>query len=359
MRVLHVVSDTDRRGAQVFATDLDAALRHLGHHGRAVALVPGRVGGLDLPVLGSRWPALGTLRALRDAMADADVTVAHGSSTGPACAVAGPGRPFVYRQISDSRFWAPTLPKRWRVRIVLARARRVVALSEFNRAELIDWIGVRPDRIVVVPNGVSASRFLPASGPARAAARKSLGLDPDAPVIACTNALVPEKGTDAVIRAVATIPEAVLVVAGDGPERDALERLADAVAPGRVRFLGSVDDATTLYHATDIVVLASRGGDAMPASLIEAGLCGLPVVSTEVGAIPEVVVDGVTGFVCPPGDDAAITTRLASLVAEPGDRARMGTSARSHCLARYEIGVVAARWADVLSTVITEARGPA
>src|SRR5690606_34740313 len=115
----------------------------------------------------------------------ADVTIAHGSSTGPACALAGGRRPFVYRQISDSRFWAPTRVKRWRVRVALGRARRVVALSEHNRADPVEWIGVPAERITVIPNGVPGERFTPPTADDRSRARTSLGLAPDALVVLC------------------------------------------------------------------------------------------------------------------------------------------------------------------------------
>ncbi len=351
MRILQVVSDTDRRGAQVFATDLAPALTARGHDVETVALVPGNAGGLDVEALGTRWRSVRVLRELRARMGRVDVTVAHGSTTGPACAVAnlGLGRPIVYRQISDSRFWAPTRAKRAQVRATLARARVTVALSEFNRHELVEWIGVRPDRIVVVPNGVPADRFPPTTPTTRAAARAALGI-PDAsastpvPVVVFVGALAPEKGADLAVRAVGRIDGAQLVVAGAGVEAHRLERLADEVAPGRVHFAGIMADAAPLYHAADLLVLPSRGGDAMPAVIIEAGLCGLPVVSTTVGAIPEMIVDGETGFVVQPDDLDGITDRIGRLLTDPVARAAMGSAARDRCLVRYEIARVAEGW---------------
>src|SRR5262245_36518288 len=108
LKVLQVVTDTDRRGAQVFATDLHRALLDLGDEVETVALAPGAVGGLDLPVVGPTRRSLRTIRAVRERGADADVVVAHGSTTLPVCAIAtlGSGTRFVYRQISDLRFWA-------------------------------------------------------------------------------------------------------------------------------------------------------------------------------------------------------------------------------------------------------------
>ena len=352
MRILQVVTDDNRRGAQVFATQLHAAFQTHGHTVDTVALAPGATGGLGLETLGSRWPAPRTIVELRSRMARFDITVAHGSSTLPACAIAGLGRhPFVYRQISDSAFWAPTRLKRIRTRVALNRARVVVALSEYNRGLLIQPIGVRPDRIVVVPNGVPAAEFGPADRATRAAARAALGL-PDMPTVLFVGALEPEKGADLAIRTVAARPDAHLVVAGAGREQEHLERLAVEVAPGRVHFVGTVADAAPLYHAADLVILPSRGGDAMPAVLLEAGLCGLPVVSTRIGAIPEVVVDGITGSVVAPDDQRALDAAVVRLLDDPAARSDMGQAAHTRCLERYEIGQVAEQWEAVLARAI-------
>ena len=232
----------------------------------------------------------------------------------------------------------------------------VVALSEFNRNELVDWIGVRPDRIVVVPNGVPAARFPPATPTARAAARAALGVpeppgSTPVPVVVFVGALAPEKGADLAVPAVGRIDGAQLVIAGAGVEADRLERLAGEVAPGRVHFAGTAADAAPLYHAADLLVLPSRGGDAMPAVIIEAGLCGLPVVSTAIGAIPEMVVDGETGYVVAPDDLDGITDRIGRLLTDPVARAAMGEAARDRCLDRYEIAPVAEGWDAVLRRV--------
>lgn len=351
MRILQVITDNNRRGAQVFATNLMDALRERGHTVETIALIPGSVGGLGLEYLSTRWPSADIFRRLRQRMARFDITVAHGSATGPACAIAAAGHlPWIYRQISDSVFWAPTWTKQARTRIALNQARVVVALSEYNRLQLIQRIGVRPGRVVIVPNAVPASDFVAATAGSRAAARQALGL-PDAPTILFMGALVPEKGADLAVWALRGLPEAHLVIAGAGDEMENLERLAKALAPDRVHFVGTAADAAPLYHSADVIVLPSRGGDSMPAVLLEAGLCGLPAVSTRIGAIPEVVINGETGFVIPPDDLAALDLALRQLLDDPAARRAMGVAARTRCLDRFEIGRVAEQWETVLTNV--------
>src|SRR5688500_4571606 len=103
LQVLQVVTDRERRGGQVFATDLAPALERLGVVVRTVALADGRRPQLEIDVLGGKAKRLSTVRALRRVAKDYDVVVAHGSTTLVVCAIGllGTGVPFVYRQISD------------------------------------------------------------------------------------------------------------------------------------------------------------------------------------------------------------------------------------------------------------------
>ena len=187
MRILQAISDTDRRGAQMFAVYLGDALAERGHVVSTVALAPGTMPAtLDLPVLASNPIDRRALRALRRQMTESDVTIAHGSSTLPACSIAGlgPGRPFVYRQISDPEVWSATPLRRLRSRLALSRASHVVALSDHNRAQLERHLGVEPRRCTVIPNAVPATLFAPAgaSGPGTGAAGARSDERPDRPV---------------------------------------------------------------------------------------------------------------------------------------------------------------------------------
>jgi glycosyltransferase involved in cell wall biosynthesis len=356
VRVLQVVTDTDRRGAQVFATDLHAALRATGVAVETVALAPGEAGGLDVATLGTKRISASGLRSLRAAAGRHDVVVAHGSTTLPACAIAlaGSGVPFVYRQISDSKFWAATALRRWRVRAALARAAHVVALWRGAAATLTESFGVPPARITIVPNGVAPERFLPGDDAARRDARVTFGLAPDARVLLSIGALVPEKGVDLAIDAVAELTNVTLLVVGAGPERDALARRAESRAPNRVVFADSIADPRDAYLAADAIVLPSRGGDSMPAVLIEAGLMALPCISSRIGAIPDVVRDGSTGLLVSTADATELREACTALIADPTRARALGQAAREHCLEHFAIDRVARRWCSVLSKVAGE-----
>jgi glycosyltransferase involved in cell wall biosynthesis len=210
-----------------------------------------------------------------------------------------------------------------------------------------------PDaRIRVVPNGVPSTHFTVADAADQKEARQSFGVDPDVPVVAYVGALAVEKGVDVAVEAVAAVPGLHLLIAGDGPQRSALRELAARCAPDRVHLVGVLDDVTTAYAAADIVVLPSRGGDSMPAALIEAGLCGRPAVATAVGAIPDVVEPGVTGALVPVGDPLRLARTLEALLADPDELAALGAAARARGLERFDIDIVARGWQAALDDAV-------
>ena len=193
-----------------------------------VALAPGSHGDqLAIDALGPSRRSLTTLRALRARARSFDVVIAHGSTTLLACAVALPGSgvPFVYRQISDPLFWAATTSRRLRSKAFLSRAARVVSLSASTADVVSDHYGLPRSKIVVIPNAVPGDRFAPASEAERTAARAELGVDEDAVLAISVGALVPEKGVDLAIKSLAQRANGILLIAGDGPERGALEAL--------------------------------------------------------------------------------------------------------------------------------------
>lgn len=340
---LHVVTDTDRRGAQVFGSLLAQRLGGGGTATTVVALRAGSVGGLDVEVLAPSGSVVDSVRRLRRVMRGASITVAHGARTLPACALAGlgPGRRFVYRQISDPQHWAPSRAKRLRVRAAYHRAHHVVALSDRTARVLETTFGVPPGKITVIPNAVP-EHHRPAAPTERLAARRRFAVGEGQVVFGFAGALVEEKG---VLDLLAALPAAAhLLVAGDGPLRGEVARHPGASA------LGSLDDLADFYAALDVFVLPSWT-EQQPAVVLEAGQSGLPVVATTVGDLPSMVIDGETGSLVPPRDRAALRAALAALAADPDGRARMGAAAVDHIAAGYAVDDVVRRWAALLASL--------
>ncbi len=362
VRILQVVSDNNRRGAQVFAGDLGAALVERGHGVDTVALEPGlttsgQTGAhLDNRVLAPAWPRLSGVRGLRSTMRTVDVVIAHGSSTLPACALAGVGLsvPFVYRQISDPEVWTATRLRRWRTRAFLRRAARVVALSEGNQAQLCQHLGVDPSLIRVIPTGVPAAAFPATTPEGRPAARRRLGL-PERPTALFVGSLSWEKGPEVAFEAIGQVDGVTLVLVGDGPDCEALKTHAGRVAPGRVVFRPPVDTIHDYLAASDVLVLTSRT-EAVPAVVIEAGMAGVPVVAARVGAVPEMLLGGESGVLVDPGDVSGFAVGLRGLIADSQRAQQFARRAHDWCLERFEIEAVAADWEALLDSTIETRR---
>jgi glycosyltransferase involved in cell wall biosynthesis len=348
-QVLHVITRGHRRGAETAAVALCADLGDLGWPGEVVALAPGRDGaGLDVPVLGHSPRAPATLRALRRRSADALVVIAHGSATlwASALAVAFTGRPFVYVSIGDPRFWSATASRRWRTGLALRRAGAVVALAPSAAVVLRRWFDLPGELVHVLPNVRSPRRFQPATPDQRARSRHRLGLGADDQVVLVLGALSPEKRPLAAIESALAIPGVRVVVAGDGPLR------AEVAAVGarhrdRVHVVGPVDDPRALIHAADALLLASAS-EGLPGVVIEAGLCGVPTVSTDVGWVGDLVVDGETGALADPDDPSALSAALRRVLA---DRVALGAGARARCLAGYTDDLVLPGWVALLDSL--------
>lgn len=193
------------------------------------------------------------------------------------------------------------------------QAAAVVTVSESLRTELIR-MGVPADRVQTLRNGVDLVRFSPPAD--RAAVRRSLGLN--AWTLLSVGRLVPGKGHARVVQALQQIPDAELVIVGDGPDRNAIEQAVQAGGlSGRVRFTGALSHAKLVeyYRAADVMVLASAS-EGMPNVVLEALACGTAVVATAVGGIPEILDRSVGRVVAsrePPQIAAAINELRASM----------------------------------------------
>jgi glycosyltransferase involved in cell wall biosynthesis len=216
--------------------------------------------------------------------------------------------------------WAERLLARW--------TDALVALTDGERGEhLRERVG-RPECWHVVPSGVELERYR-STTPLR---RADLGLPESAFVVGCVARLVPVKGVEDALRAVAElrdlVPPVHLALVGDGPQRGTLEALAGRLGlRGRAHFLGLRQDVPRLLPLFDVLVLPSRN-EGMGRAVVEAQAAGVPVVASRVGGIPDVVLHGQTGLLVPPADPRALAAALACLAADPAGRARMAERAR-------------------------------
>jgi glycosyltransferase involved in cell wall biosynthesis len=169
--------------------------------------------------------------------------------------------------------------------------------------------------------------------------RSALGLEPRHELVATVGSLTVQKAQhvllDAFARVHAARPEARLVIAGEGPLREGLERQAAGLGiTDVVHFAGAREDIADLMDAADLFVLSSvREG--LPITLLEAMRAGRPAVVTRIGGMPEVVEDGVTGRVVAAGDAAALGDAVAAVLADAARREAMGLAAARRWSERY------------------------
>lgn len=332
----------------MFGTQLADRLTAMGHTNDVVALARAAddSSALDVEVLSAlRSPA--AARSLRARAQPADVVLGHGSRglVGGTLATLGTKTPLVYRSIGDPTYWGASRPRAARVGFQLRRAAAVTALWPKAAAAICSQFGVPTERVEIVPNGADERRFAPATRAEASAARRLLDLPPTGPLVLAIGALSSEKRVDRAITAIARNPLQHLVIAGDGPERETLESLAATALPGRCTFLGAVTDVRPAYAAADAVVLPSAT-EGQPGVVIEAGLCALPVVATDVGGVSSVVLHGTTGVLV--GADPTPEELASAIERSLVEAGALGPAAQARCEASFTLAAVSDRFADVL-----------
>lgn len=214
-------------------------------------------------------------------------------------------------------------------RIVLRRSMVVLPSRTLERIAADVWRLPR-SRLRYIPNGIDLARF--------AQSRDNVG----GVVIGAVASLQPVKALDRLLRAFAAMQDGAaglsptrLRIAGDGPERAALERLAGELGiSGRTEFLGHVSDPARFYAGIDLLVLSSDT-EQMPLSIVEAMAAGLPVAATDVGDVRIMVAPENRAFIVP-REDAALAHALGMLVADAGLRGRLGAANREKARSDYD-----------------------
>jgi len=221
-----------------------------------------------------------------------------------------------------------------------ATAARVIAVSDSARAAYIAAGGDRPERVIVVRNGIAGTPE-PQAG---RALRAELGIGEEELVVSMVSWLRPEKAHDVALAAVAELLPSIsnlrLVVVGDGPVRATVDQAASKLGD-RVLATGYRPDAMAVLAASDVLLHPSRE-DALPTTIIDAMAASTPVVATRVGGIPELIDHGVSGILVPaPPEASELAAALGELLCDPDRRRRLAAAGRE----RFEQEYTADRWA--------------
>lgn len=218
---------------------------------------------------------------------------------------------------------------------------KLIAVSPEVRDDLVA-LGVAPaSKFEVIRLGIELEQRVAPDDGARRETRRQLGLPGDAFLVGWVGRMTAVKRTDLVVRVLRRLVDrgvdAHLLLVGDGPDRDGLERYAHELGViRRCLFLGYQEDVAPYYEAMDALLLPSVN-EGTPVSVIESLAAGRPAVATRVGGTPDVVRDGVDGFLVDSDDADDLAARLAELAADPARRARMGASGRERVLERYAV----------------------
>jgi glycosyltransferase involved in cell wall biosynthesis len=214
--------------------------------------------------------------------------------------------------------------------------------------------------VAEIPNAIPTERYAP--DPARRAVWRSQHAVPrDALVFTCVAGLRPQKNHRLLLQAFAQaapqLPDALLLLVGP-PDRldpayaESLKSLAQELGLGqRVRFLGSRADVPDILRASDVFVLSSDY-EGNPLSVLEAMAAGLPVISTAVGGVPELVQHGATGLLVPAGDACSLAEAIAQLGCDPARRAAMGNTARQTARERFDVRVMSLAYATLYQQLL-------
>ena len=366
--ILQIIPRLDTGGAELSAIEINEAVVRGGGRsivasegGRMADRITSDGGELLLMAAGSKNPLRMASNAGRLAfvIANEKVDLIHARSRAPAWSALAAARrcriPFVttYHGAYSEKGSLKRL-----YNSVMARSDVIIANSDYTSQLIQSRYGTSPAKIRVVHRGVDEAAFDPAKvAPERVTAlRERFGLLPGEAVIVQAARLTSWKGQGVLIEAVAKLAasgklgSAVAVVAGDAQGRDAYEaglraQIARHGLAGKVRLVGHVDDIPALLMLSDVAVVASIEPEAFGRSVAEAGALGCPVIATDLGAPPEIVLpmvkDGpakATGWLVMPGSADALAEALsAALSMQADDRRAMGARARAHVVDAFSL----------------------
>jgi len=304
----------------------------------------GKTAGIDLPAL------LRLRRAIR--ASDADVIHTHNATAHyHAAVVCGRRRQRVLVNTRHGMGGSRSSDRRERLfSLAMGRTAAVAAVCQAAARRLVADGIVPTDIVRVVPNGIRIGEF---GNVDRRDARRRLDLPEDALVVGTVGRLNWAKDHVALLQAFQVLtrsqPKSILVVIGEGEQRQALEGLtAELALQGRVRLVGDRPDIPLLLPGLDVFALSSRT-EGYSVALLEACAAGLPVVATNVGGNGEIIEDGVTGLLVEQGNLTSFSGALERLSASGALRARLGSRARDWAAANASLEAMAARYERLYS----------
>ncbi len=259
------------------------------------------------------------------------------------------GVPIVVHTFHGHVFHSYFSPRKTRIFLAIERfltkfTTAIITVSPKQRQEILGYGIGRPDQVQAIDLGLELRRFVE-NTPRAGQLRRELSIHSQTPLIGIVGRLVPVKNhrlfLEAAQRVIKRNSEAHFAIFGDGELRNDLERYAaDLKLTAHVHFLGFRPNSPEMFADLDVAALSSLN-EGTPVTLIEAMAAGKPVVSTDIGGVGDVVADGVSGFLVPSQDAAALADALLRLLALPaGERAAMGQAGRERVYPKYDVSTL-------------------
>jgi len=237
-----------------------------------------------------------------------------------------------------------------REQVVFLGVHRYIAVSHEMARNLRQTFRFTAHKVQVVHNGIIPEPF---SRPGHISWEPRPAQARRAPTVLTLARLVKNKGLSYLIAAAPLVPEALFVVAGEGPDRGLFEAQAEALGvANRVRFLGQRDDIPDLLADCDLFILPSLH-EGLPISVLEAMAASKPVIATAIGGIPEVVVDGQTGLLVPPADPPALAKAIRTVLADPTLARNLATAGRAQLLKGFSAEVMVQRTTQIYHEILS------
>ena len=232
-------------------------------------------------------------------------------------------------------------------------ARRLIAVSDGIKQELQGYY-LPESKITRIYLGINLNRFQ-ASSSHHQAALMDLEIEPDELLIACVSQARPEKGLEFLLQALPKVkqakPRVRLLLVGGGPLTEQLRQLAaDLGVLDRVTFCGVRNDVETILNQSKLLVLPSMT-EGLPLVMLESLACGKPVVASRVGGIPEVVTDGINGFLVQPRDIDGLADKIIKLMSDDDLRARMGKACLQKAI-EFDVNIGVEQTLDLYKNLI-------
>jgi glycosyltransferase involved in cell wall biosynthesis len=368
LSIAHVLSSFGMGGQERVALDLAKQQREAGHRVLAVSLAPlpegptakaFRAVHVETDTVSKRGPSFDPTLSVRLAkvLLEHRVDVVHTHNPQPLI-YGSPAAALARAACVHSKHGINPDPNRrmWLRRAASSIVDAYVAVTPSLARTALRNHECEPSQLHVISNGIDIHRFRP-DPDARLRIRAELGIPEDAWVVGTVGRLAPEKNQGLLIDSMAPMLDKRrhLVIVGDGPERAALEaRAAATLRPEFVHFTGARNDAQALLAAFDCFALTSSS-EGLPLGLIEAMATRLPVVSTAVGGVPDLVEQGVTGFLVDSGDQLDLTKRLIWLSTRPPEAHAAAGIARRTVLDRHSVENMARDYEDLYRRVARQA----